>query len=154
MVLITVFRNSLRGDHLLTFGSFGTEPGQFQRPSGIVWHEGTLYVADAVKNRIQLFQGHGTYQGELKVTHAGEAVSLHLPYDLVLDGQGQLVVVEYGAGRVLSCTREGNLIGVYGRQGAGMGQFHTPWGVTVDSRGYLRVADTGNRRLVAMKVGT
>ena len=141
------------GEHLLTFGSFGTDPGQFQRPSGIVWHDGTVYVADAVNNRVQLFQDDGTYKGELTVTHGGEVVALHLPYDLVLDGQGNLVVVEYGEGRVLSCTREGNLIGVYGRQGAGIGQFHTPWGVTVDSRGHLRVADTGNRRLVAMKVG-
>ncbi len=141
------------GKHLLTFGSFGTEPGQFQRPSGIVWHEGVVYVADAVNNRVQRFQDDGTYTGELTLTHAGKAIALHLPYDLALDGQGQLVVVEYGAGRVLSCTLDGNLIGAYGRQGSGMGQFHTPWGVTVDSRGHLRVADTGNRRLVAMKVG-
>jgi len=106
-----------------------------------------------VNNRVQRFQDDGTYSGELTLTHAGKAIALHLPYDLVLDGQGQLVVVEYGAGRVLSCTLDGNLIGAYGRQGSGMGQFHTPWGVTVDSRGHLRVADTGNRRLVAMKVG-
>ena len=43
------------GKHLLTFGSFGTKPGQFQRPSGIVWHEGVVYVADAVNNRVQRF---------------------------------------------------------------------------------------------------
>ena len=141
------------GDHLLTFGSFGTGLGEFQRPSGIVWYEGSLYVADSVNNRIQLFSDDGKFLRELKITHEGESVSLHLPYDLILDAQANLIVVEYGAGRVLSCSREGNLIGVYGRQGAGVGQFHTPWGVTVDSRGHLRVADTGNRRLVAMKVG-
>ena len=76
------------GKHLLTFGSFGTEPGQFQRPSGIVWHEGVVYVADAVNNRVQRFQDDGTYSGELTLTHAGKAIALHLPYDLVLDGQG------------------------------------------------------------------
>ena len=140
------------GEHLVTFGSFGTEAGQFQRPSGIVWHEGLVYVADAVNNRIQVFSEDGKFERILEIAHHGEIVPLHLPYDLVLDGKGQLIVVEYGAGRVLQCSRQGEMIGVYGRQGSGSGQFHTPWGVTVDSRGHLRVADTGNRRLVAITV--
>jgi hypothetical protein len=27
----------------------------------------------------------------------------------------------------------------------------TPWGIAVDSKGRLRVADTGNRRLIAIE---
>lgn len=141
------------GKHLMSFGSFGTGPGQFQRPSGIVWHEGRVYVADSVNNRIQVFTEEGAFERAMGVVHQGEPVPLHLPYDLVLDHKEQLLVVEYGAGRVLQASLQGELLGVYGRQGAATGQFHTPWGVTVDSRGHIRVADTGNRRLVAMRVG-
>src|SRR5690606_23097846 len=71
------------GEWLLTMGSFGTEAGQFQRPSGIVWRAndagesvsvskpaaqgsrgptegGTLFVADAINNRVQAFADDGT----------------------------------------------------------------------------------------------
>ncbi len=140
------------GEHVLTFGSFGMEPGQFQRPSGIVWHEGLVYVADAVNNRIQAFKDDGTFVKVIPLTHRGENVPLHLPYDLTMDREAHLILVEYGAGRILRCTREGVLLGAFGEQGSGTGRFHTPWGVEVDSRGHLRVADTGNRRLVALQV--
>jgi iron(III) transport system ATP-binding protein len=138
------------GDHLLTFGGFGAEPGQFQRPSGIVWHEGIVYVADSVNNRIQAFKDDGTFLKIIAITHEGASVSLHLPYDLALDVDGRLFVVEYGAGRILQCSLHGELLGVCGKQGSANGQFSKPWGVTVDSRGAVRVADTGNRRLVAI----
>jgi hypothetical protein len=32
----------------------------------------------------------------------------------------------------------------------GMNQFNTPWGIGVDDRGRIFVADTGNRRLVEL----
>ena len=140
------------GEHLLSFGTFGTEPGQFQRPSGIVWHDGLIYVADAVNNRLQTFKEDGTFFGITSIIYRGRSVRLHLPYDLALDARGRLWVVEYGSGRILQCTPQGALLGAYGRQGAGSGQFNTPWGLTVDSRGHLRVADTGNHRLVALRI--
>ncbi len=142
------------GRFLKSFGTFGIEPGQFQRPSGIAWHEGRLYVADAVNNRIQVFKDDGTFERELVIrADEGEGVlSLHLPYDLAIGPAETLFVVEYGAGRIVGCSLDGALIGVSGRQGSASGEFHTPWGIAVDGRGNLRVADTGNRRLVALRM--
>ena len=107
-------------------------------------------MADSVNNRIQAFKDDGTFLKVIAITHKGAAVPLHLPYDLALDAQDRLFVVEYGAGRILQFTVHGELLGAFGKQGSASGQFSTPWGVTVDSRGALRVADTGNRRLVAL----
>lgn len=84
------------GRFLKSFGTFGIEPGQFQRPSGIAWHEGRLYVADAVNNRIQVFKDDGTFERELVIrADEGEGVlSLHLPYDLAIGPAETLFVVE------------------------------------------------------------
>jgi len=134
---------TVEGEYLGNIGSFGTDPGQFQRPSGIVWKEGKLYVADAINNRIQVFTDTGKFLNVLPL-------KLHLPYDLTVDESGRFYVVEYGAGRVTYFDDAGTVLGRFGKQGAKSGQFSTPWGLTIDSQGRLRVADTGNRRLVSL----
>ena len=50
---------SREGKWLASFGGFGTAPGQFQRPSGLAWHEGKIYVTDAVNNRVLIFSDAG-----------------------------------------------------------------------------------------------
>jgi ABC-type multidrug transport system ATPase subunit len=139
-----------KGEPLLSFGGFGIKPGMFQRPSGMAWRDGTLYVADAMNNRIEMFTGNGDYLGTLE----GEVgpVRLHFPYDVAIAGDGTFYVVEYGAGRVTCIRPDGSLKGRLGRTGHGEVEFATPWGMAVDSLGRLRVADTGNRRVVEVEL--
>lgn len=132
------------GAFLRAFGAFGTKPGEFQRPSGLVWDAGRVYVADAFNNRIQVFTDQGKFERVL------ETPALHFPYDVKLDPQGALVVIEYGAGRVTRLGLDGHLLGRTGTTGSGLGQFGTPWGVAVTTDGRVIVADTGNRRLVEL----
>jgi len=138
------------GEFLLAFGSFGTAPGEFQRPSGMVWHDRRLYVADAINNRIQLFSDTGQFLGVLGA--AGRGLSLQFPYDIAMGRDGMLYVAEYGAGRVTKVRPDGQLLGRYGSTGRGEGQFITPWGLAIDSKMRLRIADTGNRRIVEVKL--
>jgi len=157
------------GRFLLAFGSFGTEPGQFQRPSGMAWDDGKLYVADAVNNRIQVFSDGGRFLGGLEPSGRGESkrnegdakpdssgwgtpLALDFPYDLKLAHDGALYVVEYGAGRVSKVALDGRLLGRFGSPGTGEGQFRTPWGIAIDSKMRLLIADTGNRRIVELKL--
>lgn len=137
------------GKFIKQFGTFGTDPGQFQRPSGLVWHEGKIFVADAINNRVQVFSDSGKF---LEVLGQGDApVALHYPYDIAKSSAGDLFVIEYGAGRVTKFDASGKLLGRFGTTGREKGQFKTPWGLTVDSKMRLRVADTGNRRIVAIE---
>ena len=136
------------GEFVSEFGSFGTDEGQFQRPSGLVWHEGRVYVADAINDRIQVFRDTGEFEHVL--TDSARPYRLQYPYDLVLGGDGDLYTIEYGAGRVTRLALNGKLVGRFGTTGGGMNQFVTPWGITIDDEGTIFVADTGNRRIVRL----
>lgn len=137
------------GGYLLSFGSFGTGMGQFQRPSGMLWHKGRVIVADAINNRIQVFGDDGRYIGMLEAP--ARPLRLHFPYDIALDGDGDLYIIEYGAGRITEVGLDGGLLGRYGKPGSGEGEFRTPWGIAIDSKGRLLVADTGNRRIAVIE---
>ena len=134
--------------HLLTFGNIGDQPGEFQRPSGMAWHEDQLYIVDAFNDRIQVFDGQGHF---LKVLGMQDETSrLHYPYDIALGPDRDLWVVEYGAGRISRFSLKGELLGRFGSTGSGPNQFGTPWGLAVDSNRRIWVADTRNHRLVAV----
>jgi ABC-type multidrug transport system ATPase subunit/DNA-binding beta-propeller fold protein YncE len=138
------------GKFLLAFGAFGTKPGEFQRPSGLVWHDGKIYAADAFNNRIQVFTDDGKF---LKILDSSEQpLALRFPYDLKLGPDDTLYAVEYGAGRVTRFDLNGRLLGRFGTTGSGAGQFATPWGIAVDSQKRIYVADTGNRRIVELQM--
>ncbi len=135
------------GKFVLSFGSPGTGPGQFERPSGMVAHGGKVYVADAMNNRISVFSDDGKFLGDLG---RPERQKFHFPYDLRLAPDGAFYVVEYGASRVSKLSLDGTLLGRYGAPGEGEGQFRTPWGIAVNSKGRIIVADTGNHRIVEL----
>lgn len=138
------------GKFQLSFGSFGTEPGEFQRPSGVVWRDGEILVADAFNNVIQVFSDSGDFIGILGATPQGSG--LHYPYDLGINARGEIFVVEYGSNRVTHLSAKGEVLGRFGSVGTADNQFSTPWGIAVDAEGRVMVADTGNRRIVELKL--
>ncbi|MDB6152277.1 MAG: transporter-related protein [Chthoniobacteraceae bacterium] len=137
------------GKWLVSFGKFGTGPGEFQRPSGLAWRDGRLYVADAINNRVMLFNDDGKYLGLLG--REGAPLNFELPYDIAFGGDGLLYVIEYGAGRLSQVTSDGRLLARFGKTGSGEGEFATPWGIVLDSKNRIHVADTRNRRIVTLK---
>ena len=138
-----------RGEFVLAFGSFGTGRGQFQRPGGLAWHAGKVYVADAFNSRVLVYSDSGGFVGVLG--GADRPLSLRFPYDITVAADGALYIIEYGAGRLTKVTLSGAVLGRYGATGKGEGQFHTPWGLAVDPRLRVLVADTGNRRIVELR---
>jgi DNA-binding beta-propeller fold protein YncE len=137
------------GACLLAFGGFGTEAGNFQRPSGLVWRDGRVYVADAINNRIQVFADDGRFVGVLAPPGRAPA-ALHFPYDLAPAPDGGFHVVEYGAGRLTKLGPDGALLGRFDTSGTAAGPLRTPWGLAGDAAGRIWIADTGNRRIVEL----
>lgn len=138
------------GTFVMQIGSYGTEDGQFQRPSGAAWFDGRFYVVDAFNNRVQVFGEDGKL---VAILGTSDKISdLYYPYDISVSDQGELYVVEYGAGRVSKYDRSGKLLGRYGKPGTGPAEFKTPWGLAVDRRGRVYVCDTGNHRIVELEL--
>lgn len=137
------------GTYVSQIGAYGTEDGQFQRPSGAAWFDGRIYIVDAFNNRVQVFNEDGKL---IEILGKSDRISeLYYPYDISVTERGDLYVVEYGAGRVSKFDCSGKLLGRYGHPGPGSAQFLTPWGMAVDHRGRVYVCDTGNRRIVELE---
>ncbi len=143
-----VHKFSPEGKHLFSWGSSGTDPGQFNLPHNIACDaDGWVYVADRESHRVQVFDGKGRYQTQWN--------NLHRPCALFL-GKGKCPICyvgELGAGldvnirapnigpRISILSNEGKLLSRFGSLGEGPGQFTAPHGLAVDSRGDIYVGE-------------
>lgn len=128
------------------FGSFGSGAGQFQRPSGIVWNAGKLFVVDAFNSRVHVFSDSGEFLELLRI----EPVGLHYPYDVASGPTGELHIIEYGAGCLSIVNQEGRITARFGADDPNH-RLATPWGLAVNEQGEIWLADTGNRRVVRLR---
>lgn len=135
------------GKFVLEFGGLGTEMGKFQRPSGMVWLDSKIYVADAINSRVQVFNDQGQ---PLEVLDWADQGGLYYPYDIALSPHGQFFFVEYGACRVSVANPHGQLVAQFGHEGRGHHELWTPWALAVSEDNRLFIADTGNRRIVQL----
>jgi sugar lactone lactonase YvrE len=165
-----------------TRGVFGYGDGQFRTPWGLaIDSDGNIYVADTLNNRIQKLDSSGVMlgwwgldnsyvtgwhdPGSGKIGYSGTGDGqLWLPYDVTVDSEGNVYVVDSFNHRIQKFDSDGGFLGWIGRDnlgfsgwhnpgtgtrgvlGTGDGQFRYPWGVDVDSNGNVFVADTSNQR--------
>lgn len=136
------------GVYVTEFGKHGSNEGEFQRPSGIAWQDGLVYVVDAFNDRIQVFEDEGKFVRVINLPE--KSAPLEYPYDIRLDRNNQIYVIENKAARLTVMRLDGTIVGRYGRPGRGLDQFYQPWDLTILSDGRILVADTGNHRLVEL----
>ncbi|MBW1823734.1 MAG: 6-bladed beta-propeller, partial [Deltaproteobacteria bacterium] len=126
------------GDPLLTWGSPGPGPGQFDHPNGIAIDEaGDIYVTDYGNNRIQKFESDGTFITEWGFD--GE------PMGIAVVPEGYVYVSDIRDVRKFSPN--GTFMSKWGSVGVKNGQFDRPLGITIDAEGYVYVVDNGNNRI-------
>jgi DNA-binding beta-propeller fold protein YncE len=139
------------GRHILSWGSPGIGPGEFNIPHNITCDaDGWVYVADRENHRVQIFDGNGRYEtqwnnihrpaalfmpaGKCPICYVGElgpGVSLNRnfpnlgPRLSILDNSGKLL------------ARIGGL-----HPGFGPEEFIGPHGIAVDSRGDVYIGET------------
>jgi sugar lactone lactonase YvrE len=137
------------GRLLSSWGEPGTDPGQFNIPHNIACDaEGWVYVADRENHRVQVFDGRGRFETQW--------INMHRPSGLHRDPRdGRFYVGEIGGGvavniempnigpRVSIYGAKGDLLARLGNRPAGLeaGQFISPHGLAVDSRGDIYVGE-------------
>jgi DNA-binding beta-propeller fold protein YncE len=115
-------------------------------PRGVAADEsGNTFVADSGNQRVVKLSSEGETllawgsQGE----GAGQFVE---PFDVVVDAQGDVVVLDAVAHRLQRFSPDGDFVAAFGHEMA----FYRPRGVGIDMLGNLYVADTGGVRLLKL----
>jgi len=130
-----VHKFSPTGKPLLSWGSPGDGPGQFNLPHSVwVDRRGRVLVADRENNRIQIFSSDGEFLDQW--------VGFLRPDALFIDADDTVYVAELDQ-RVSILTLKGELLARWGgEKSSAPGQFLAcPHGIWVDSRGDLYVSE-------------
>ncbi|MEO5947059.1 MAG: peptidyl-alpha-hydroxyglycine alpha-amidating lyase family protein [Chitinophagaceae bacterium] len=150
-----VVKFSAVGKYLFSWGKYGNKPGEFNIPHAIALDDkDNVFVADRENNRIQVFDGAGTFIKELK---NNEQVT-QIP-SLTLDNNQDLFAVDYdfkdktvNGSTVFRYDSTGKVFIKFSGEGTNkraVAWFHD---VSVDKDGNVYVGDILNMRLLKFKV--
>lgn len=168
-----VVKSTSTGAFITSWGSLGTGNSKFNAPQGIaVDSHGNVYVTDYVNEYVEKFTSTGTFLTKWGSGGSGDGEFTH-PNEIAVDSAGNVYVADTGNNRIEKfsstgvfdgwtggCTSGANCVGGTSKgftctlatcgatvSGAAVGEFSGPFGVAVDSAGYVYVTDTGNDRV-------
>jgi DNA-binding beta-propeller fold protein YncE len=135
-----------RGELIDTWGSAGSDAGQFNHPTYLVYRQNRLYVVDSLNARIQIFDQQGQF---IRVVgQRGLYVgNFSRPKGIALDSDGNVYVSESYYDYLLIYNPQGELLMSIGGSGPSTGQFSQPTGLWVDDRDRVFVSDMLNGRI-------
>lgn len=128
----------------------GVGSGVLQRPTGLAYAAGRLYVVDAPQHRVVAFLPDGTEA--LRFGERGEGPgAFNFPTAIAASPGGSLLVVDALNFRVAEFTSAGEWVRAFGSAGEGPGQFVRPKSVAVDPRGLVFVSDAEQDRVAVFR---
>jgi sugar lactone lactonase YvrE len=141
------------GQFVAMWRSDGSGDGEFFLFTGIaVDTNGFVYVADTGNNRIQKFSSDGQFVskwGSLGVEN-GKFVNLN---GIAVNNSGFVYVADslnYSnifIDRIQKFTADGQFVAKWGSYGSENGNFKYPFGIAVNSNGFVYVSESGNNRV-------
>ena len=147
---VSVFSSS--GEKIRSIGSCNLRDLRFLRnPHGVVVNKNKneYFVADSNMLRIQKFSEKGVV---LAAAFTFQDLGLYKmfsrhPRGIAFNNFNKRVYVSCGDGEILVLTPGLTLLGMFGKNGCGIGQFETPRHIACDSTGNVYIADSGNHRI-------
>ena len=130
---------SIDGNYLLQFGNDGD--GKLRYPRGITTHNNKIYVADYHNHRIAVFQSNGQFCNSLSSEHLSD------PFDVAVNTNNQLLVVDCKNDCVVAFTLDGHYVGIFDTQGYGRDKLKIPRGLAIDINGFVLVAVADNHQV-------
>jgi len=103
------------GDLVKTYGSLGTEPGQFDGPAGLAISEttGNIYINDQFNNRIQVLDSQQNFLYAFG-TEGTEVGQFNEPIGIDVDANDNIYVADSQNNRVQVFDKDGNFLTVFG----------------------------------------
>ena len=143
---------SREGKHLRSFGSKGSNKGQFQYPYGVaITSDNNVLIADRHNHRIQMFTMEGRF-----VKSVGQKGKRQLQFDypsgIAVHPSGSVFVADSSNHRIQVLNSDLSYSHMFGSEGRAQGQFKCPRGVAFDSTGVVYVTDYGNNRVQLFSV--
>ena len=142
-------------------GAIGTGAGEFNSPFGIaVDGSGGVWVADGLNHRIQSMGRDGQWRvagGKPGGSDGAEGIGageFSSPFGIAVGAEGTVWVADGLNHRIQSMGRDGRWRVAGGKPGGGdgargtdVGEFSSPFGITVDGNGRVWVADSYSHRI-------
>lgn len=138
-----VVKYSREGLKIGEIGPQGSGPGELNGPVGLaIDGDGLLYEVDVDNRRLQVLERDGRYVRAWGIpeSHAAEGSHVAVSGDWVY-------VTDLPRHRVLVYGKRGELIGGWGEEGGGEGEFRRPMGIGMGPDGSVYVADSHNHRI-------
>ena len=111
-------------------------------PTGITTYDNRVYVTEkAGKGYVSVFQSDGRFCFTFGTKELSD------PYDVVVRGDGQLLVADCVKNCIYVYTPDGVFLQKFGTGGTGKGQLNSPFSLTTDVNLFIFVADTWNHRV-------
>ena len=140
-----IYITDIYNNRVLKFNFDGTPstPAQItgiSQPLGVVVDsQGNIYVSDQIASLVKKFSSAGNLITSWNTVGSPGRMAIFGNNIYVTNLQNQSVLK-------FDIT-SGTIVKQWGSSGSGNGQFLNPFGIAVDSQGYVYVADSGNRRI-------
>ena len=126
------------GTHIKSFGGKGAQHGEFDFPSGTVYHGNNIIVAEQSNHRVQVLSRQGGYLrhfgGEGSLDH-----QLNFPAGLNINSDGNIIVADRVNKLIKIFSADGQFLNELGTEGSFTEPFHC-----IQHDNYLIVSDKGD----------
>ena len=135
-----------QGNHIRSWGSQGSGPGEFSHPSGIAVANEYVFVVDNILDTVQKFDSFRNFEMQWGGSGNGNG-EFRSPNGIAISDDEFIYVVDTGNSRIQKFTFDGEYVLQFGQNGKRDGNFITPIDIAVDEAGKLFVTDPGNSRI-------
>src|SRR2546422_9757840 len=110
VTLATAQKDNIVVEFASSFGSGGSENGQFAVPQGIALDKsGNIYVVDQNNNRVEIFDSNGNFVSELGTFGSGDG-QINDPTRIAVDKSGNIYVTDKNNDRVEIFNAQKNVV--------------------------------------------
>ena len=131
---------------LRSFGNTGPEESRLYKPLGVaISSDNTVFVVGC-NNCVKKFTFEGQFVASVGSYGSGQ-LQFKTPFAIAYNHiNNRVYVCDSNNHRITILNHDLTFHGSFGRQGSQAGQFNDPYGISVDMKGRILVADHGNNR--------